>query len=102
MAGTVRVIARIRTRRERETTVEVALKQLIAPSRAEPGCLRYELYRGVEDRGLFLIDEEWASEAALDAHAKSPHITKVLAEAGPFLAEPPEIVRYRAAGLPPS
>jgi quinol monooxygenase YgiN len=37
-------------------------------SRAEPGCLRFELYQSQSDRKVFVIYERWESSAALDVH----------------------------------
>ena len=90
----IRVIARIRAVRGRESTVEVALRALLEPTRREPGCRRYELYRSVEDPRDFIFDEEWSDEVAHETHMKAPHVAQVLAEAGPFLAAPPDIRRY--------
>ncbi|KQV78653.1 hypothetical protein ASD15_21515 [Massilia sp. Root351] len=40
---------------------------------AEPGCLGYEVYRGVEAPGSLLLIERYRDEAALEAHKQSGH-----------------------------
>ena len=89
-----RVIARVCALPGRESTVEVALRQLVLPTRGERGCVRYELFQGLEDPHVFIFDETWESEAAHETHMRSPHLQRILAEAGPFLAGPPDIRRY--------
>jgi quinol monooxygenase YgiN len=37
-------------------------------SRAEPGCLRFEVYHSTSDPARFLLCERWESDVALAAH----------------------------------
>ena len=53
--------------------VRAALMKLIAPSRAEDGCLQYDLFEDREKPGHFIFVERWRDAAALAAHAKAPH-----------------------------
>lgn len=34
----------------------------------EPGCERFEMYQSNVDRRLFILNERWTDQAALDAH----------------------------------
>ena len=36
--------------------------------REEPGCIQFEFYQSVDRPDCFILHEEWADEAALDAH----------------------------------
>ena len=49
------------------------LTELIEPSRAEPGCVKYELYQCEEQSERFIIIESWESAEALNAHKSTPH-----------------------------
>ena len=49
------------------------LKALVAPTRAESGCINYELHRSHEHPGTFVFTESWASQEAWDAHKQSQH-----------------------------
>lgn len=40
-------------------------------SRAEPGCLRFEVYHSEADPRVFILNERWESPAALDAHRQA-------------------------------
>lgn len=45
-----------------------------APTRAEPGNLRYDLYQSLENPDNFLRIEMWRDLAALEAHKQTPHL----------------------------
>lgn len=50
------------------------LLSLTAPTRAEPGAIRYDLYRSVERPDDFIRHEVWADKAALERHKVTPHL----------------------------
>lgn len=64
----------IRSRPGRGDELERELLALTAPTRAEPGALRYDLYRSKADADAFVRFEEWRDEAALEAHKQTPHL----------------------------
>jgi len=45
-----------------------------APTRAEPGNMRYDLYQSTENPDHFVRIEMWRDLAALEAHKQSPHL----------------------------
>jgi quinol monooxygenase YgiN len=46
-------------------------------SRLEPGCLRFEVYHSQSDRRVFLLNEHWSDQAAIDAHRKATAYTTI-------------------------
>ncbi len=54
------------------------LRGLVAPSKVEPGCLKYELYQSRSDR--FILLESWQDQAALDAHKNTAHFAHFKAQ----------------------
>lgn len=46
-------------------------------SRQEPGCLRFEVYHSQTDAKVFLLNEHWADQAAIDAHRKAKAYTTI-------------------------
>ncbi|MBW3540663.1 MAG: antibiotic biosynthesis monooxygenase [Planctomycetes bacterium] len=46
-------------------------------SRAEPGCVRFEVYHSQADRRVFVLNEHWESQAALDAHRQAKAIQTI-------------------------
>ncbi|MEU9291554.1 putative quinol monooxygenase [Streptomyces sp. NPDC048275] len=57
------------------------LLALVAPTRQEEGCLRYEVYQSNEDENAWFIFEMWKSAAAFDFHMRTPYVTEFLAQA---------------------
>jgi quinol monooxygenase YgiN/quercetin dioxygenase-like cupin family protein len=64
----------IRGRPGKGDELERELLALSAPTRAEPGALRYDLYRSKTDADEFVRFEQWRDEAALEAHKRTPHL----------------------------
>lgn len=62
-----------------------AMRQLVEPTLAEPGCITYEFYRDLEDPSLFLCFEHWESREAMDAHGTTPHVAAFLTDIGPLI-----------------
>jgi quinol monooxygenase YgiN len=54
------------------------LEDLVEVSRAEPGCLRYDLHTDVGEPRRFVFVEEWADAEALAVHNKAPHLMALL------------------------
>jgi quinol monooxygenase YgiN len=64
------------------------IEELLAPSRAEPGNVFYQAQRAVDDPQLFYLYEQYADEAAYEAHMDSEHFTRLVKqEAIPELLE---------------
>jgi quinol monooxygenase YgiN/quercetin dioxygenase-like cupin family protein len=58
----------------REEELQRELLALTAPTRAEPGALRYDLYQSTSQPSQFMRFEEWRDLAALEAHKQTPHL----------------------------
>ena len=71
------------------------LLSLIAPTRQEPGCIRYELWQKQDDPVDFNWVEEWENQAALNAHLNSPHFQEVNSKLASLLATEPVINFYQ-------
>ena len=94
MNGKVTVVAQIRAKPGREPEVKQALLALCGPTRAEKGCINYDLHQALEDPGFFLFLENWASKADLDAHSQSAHLQAWRKLAAELLVEPPKVTRW--------
>jgi quinol monooxygenase YgiN len=68
IAGTVRVPP------ARVAWAKSAMADMIAASRAEPGCRAYAYAEDVLEPGLIHVHEIWESRAALTAHFQTPHM----------------------------
>lgn len=56
-----------------EHVMEAAMPCIIA-TRAEAGCVSYELNQNLTDKNELVFVERWENRSALDAHFKTPHI----------------------------
>ena len=92
--GKVTVIARIRAKADKVQRVEEELRKLLTPTRAENGCINFDMHQGAADPSLFLFHENWTSKAALEAHFETPHIKNWLRQAEGLLAEPLEVTLW--------
>jgi quinol monooxygenase YgiN len=53
-----------------------AMTDMIAASRAEPGCIEYVYAEDVLEAGLIHVKEVWSSREALEQHFQSHHIAQ--------------------------
>lgn len=81
----VTVIARLTAKTGKADELAALTAPLIAATRAEAGCLRYDLLRADEDPCAFAFLEEWISREALAKHLASGHIGAFRAGAAALL-----------------
>ncbi len=86
----VHVIARFIASQGKEEQLKTLLQGMLTPTRAEPGCERYDLY-GSDTKGRFYLYEAWESQAALDQHIATPHFRHLKQAVGELLSEPFEV-----------
>jgi quinol monooxygenase YgiN len=96
MPEVLTVIAYVRAKKGQEAHVKQILEGLTAPTRAEAGCLNYDLFQSDSDPAEFVFYENWKSDADLDRHAQAPHIKASGALLTGLLAEPVKITKWRA------
>jgi quinol monooxygenase YgiN len=95
--STLRIVTVPQSRAE----VVRTLASQLGPTRVQPGCLRCDLYRDVENQGAITLVEEWESQADLDLRLRSEDYRSVLAAIE--LAQEPPVIHFdtvtRRAGL---
>ena len=72
-----------------------ALLDVVDVTRAESGCLRYDLHEDVTDPDVLAFYEVWASGEAHAAHDRTPHIVSLVERLPDLTAAPPEVLRLR-------
>jgi len=70
---TLTLVATITARSGQADIVEAGLRQLVSASRAEAGCLQYDLHRHQDDADVFVMIEQWQDNAALASHQATDH-----------------------------
>ena len=69
------------------------LRDVLGPTRAEPGCLRFDLF-AAEDRSTTLhLYEIFVNAAAIDEHRRTQHYQIYRASIEPLLEAPPHAIR---------
>ncbi|RDD70855.1 putative quinol monooxygenase [Paracoccus versutus] len=61
--------------------IEVVLplyRELVEKTRQEELCIAYDLFVGQKDPGHFIFIEEWPNRAALNAHCRTEHFTRLV------------------------
>ena len=71
---------------------------LVAGTRAEAGCIQYDVNQSQDEPSLFLVYEKWADQAALDAHMETPHIQALIADFGGSFVEPVSMMHLTPVG----
>jgi quinol monooxygenase YgiN len=94
---TVTVIASLKVKAGTEDAARVALLAAVAGTRAEHGCLAYDLHQSTSDPTEFLFYERWADRPALEAHSASTsaHRQELRQQLGGLVAGPPSVTVWK-------
>lgn len=76
------IVATIDAHAGHEALVRAELEKMIAPSRAEAGCVRYELHADHAAAHRLVMLEEWCDEDAFRLHEATPHFQALVAAVG--------------------
>ncbi|OEU60805.1 MAG: antibiotic biosynthesis monooxygenase [Desulfuromonadales bacterium C00003094] len=85
------VIAILKAKPGKEELLKQEIVGCIAPTRAEPGCINYDLHQSLDDRACFTLYENWRSKEDLDQHLQMPYLQALLGKAEELLATAPDI-----------
>ena len=81
-----------------EPAVADALLDVLAPSRAEPGCVSIHAFRSIHDPRLFYIHSRWKDEAAFEVHAGRSHTVRFIERVEPLIDHPLDTTRAERIG----
>jgi len=74
-----------------EVAAAIAKSGAIGQTRAEAGCLAYDISRDADTPDRFVAFEQWRNLAALQAHLETAHFAAVGAAIGGLLAGAPTV-----------
>ena len=92
------IFARFHVREGREAEAASALHDVLAPTRAEPGCLAIDAFAATRNPRLFYIHSRWVDEAAFDDHAGFRHTVQFLERVRLLVDHPVEVIRTKPLG----
>jgi quinol monooxygenase YgiN len=87
------IFARFHAREGRADAVAAALRETVAATRDEPGCLEIEAFRSTRDPALFYIHSHFVDEAAFEAHAALPRVSAFVDHMETLIDHPFEATR---------
>lgn len=99
-ATQVSVVARCQAKPGLEERVRGEILALVEPTRAEPGCINYDLHVATDDPAQFVLYENWTSQGELDKHLAMPYLERFKGLAEQLLAAPINIALYEMVSAP--
>ena len=72
------IVARILAKPEKRELVKTELLKLIDITRAEKGCINYDLHQDNENENLFLFYENWESRELWQTHMSNTHLAEYM------------------------
>lgn len=103
MSKQLTLIALLTAKPGKEVELGRLLGDLVAPTRAEDGNVNYDLHRSRDNPALWLLYENWRTEADLRAHFETSYLREFLPKLNELLSEPMDL-RYftmTTSQLPP-
>lgn len=82
MTTPMKIMAILAARPGKADELKALLSAMAAPSRAEPGNLRWDLWQDQADPTRFVLDELYTGGDAVAAHRESAHFKAYLARIG--------------------
>ena len=92
------IFARFHARPGQEEAVAAAVRTVVVPTRAEPGCLAIYACRSTRDPRLFFIHSRWADEAAFEHHATLPHTVAFVERVAALIDHALDVTRAEKLG----
>jgi quinol monooxygenase YgiN len=90
----VTVLARFKAKKGLEKQAFEAIMACVPPTRAEYGCINYDLHVSPDDPTKLFLYENWISKELLDQHLATPWLTKLKGSAEQLFAEPIDITLW--------
>ena len=81
------IVADIKAKSDQVDLVKAELLKLIATTRAEKGCINYDLHQDNENPAHFLFYENWESRELWQAHMGNQHLKDYMAATDGAVAE---------------
>ena len=82
MAIPVKIVALLVAKAGKAEDLKVLLHGMVAPCRAEPGNLRWDIWQDQANPDRFVLDELYTDNAAITAHRETAHFKNYLVKIG--------------------
>lgn len=81
------IVANIKANSDKIELVKAELLKLIEVTRAEEGCINYDLHQDNENPAHFMFYENWASRELWQTHMNNTHLAEYMAATEGAVAE---------------
>ena len=85
------LIARLKVKEDKIEETKNAALAIVADSRAEEGCINYDIHQSIQDETVFFWHETWKNKAAIDEHFEMPFFKNFFNTVQDFATEEPQI-----------
>lgn len=85
------LIARLKVREDAIEEAKQAAFEIVADSRAEEGCVNYDVHQAIDDPTVFIWHETWKSKAAIEEHFKTDFFKRFSTKVEKLAVESPQI-----------
>ncbi len=89
------VVATFFAKPEKREELRDLLIALVSPTRAEGGCVDYNLHVDEQDPNVFMFYENWRTAGDLEEHLLMPYLTHLRDNVDTLIARPIQVVRYK-------
>ncbi|WP_419902920.1 putative quinol monooxygenase [Kiloniella sp.] len=73
------IVANIHAKSDKIELVQTELTKLIEITRAEQGCIQYDLHQDNQNPAHFMFFEKWQSRELWQTHMNAPHLAAYMA-----------------------
>ena len=81
------IVANIKANPDKITLVKAELEKLVPITRAEAGCINYDLHQDNDNPAHFMFYENWESRELWQTHMNAPHLAAYMEATDGAVAE---------------
>jgi len=81
------IVANIHVNPDQIALVKAELEKLVPITRAEQGCIQYDLHRDNDDPAHFMFHETWENRELWQTHMNAPHLAAYMKATDGAVAE---------------
>lgn len=91
----IRVVAKFHLKESCIDEAREIAKELIELTRAENGCVHYDLVQSTKDENVLVILEAWENQQVLDTHSASAHFAQFVPQLAVLCRTPPVVESFQ-------
>jgi quinol monooxygenase YgiN len=92
------VFARFHAKEGLQDALAAAIREVLMPTRQEPGCLAIDAFCATQDPRLSYIHSRWRDGAAFDHHTRLPHTVCFVERVQTLIDHPLDVTRTQRLG----